>query len=350
MATEPAPGSVPPVERGLDRRVSEVSFDGTFSEAVGRVRDLADATVIVDWPALDAAGVQRTDTVALEINNVTVAGLLDRILTGVEPTGIRLGWHAADDAIHISTRAGLLSRIRVPAAATTARSTGPAGEAPPARTDAADRSAKRPQLHVKGVPLADVIALLREVSGVNFHVNWRSLEVVGVTRDTPVSIEARNISIATALDLITERVSSGGDTFSRIYWVIDDGIVRIATGRALNATPLRTQTYDIGHLLMVIPDFEAPRFDLDALSGEDDDDDEDGDLWGERDEEDEGESVADQKRRLRENLLKIVRNSIGREMWVEGGGRGSVRLIRNRLVVSQTLLGFKLLSETTRLR
>lgn len=52
---------------------------------------------------------------------------------------------------------------------------------------------------------------------------------------------------------------------------------------------------------------------------------------------------------LREGVIGIIRDSIGQDMW-EPSGRGSVKIIGNRLVISQTLLGYKLLDQSLRTR
>ncbi|MFW6132309.1 MAG: hypothetical protein ACOC8F_00320 [Planctomycetota bacterium] len=352
IAAEPDTSPPPAADRMVRRAVPEFTARGTLRDALQRVRRIVGVPVMVDWATLGRAGVRPEATVDLRLTDTTVGGVLDGILTDVEIAGSPLGWYADKQAVHVSTRVGLLDRIPVPPAATVAvrasEEARPAAEEP-----RGPAPARGTEFDVDAVPLGDVIALLRDMSDVNFHVNWKSLELIGVGKSTPVTLKARNISIARALDLVVDQVSEPGDKFSRVYWVIDEGIVRIATGRTLNNTPLRTRVYDVADLLMVIPDFEAPRMNLER-EGEDDEDGDRGGgfgaIWDEEEGAAEGESLPEQRRRLRNALQDIVRDSIGRDMWIEGGGRGSVRLLRKQLVVSQTLLGFKLFDEAMRLR
>ena len=57
----------------------------------------------------------------------------------------------------------------------------------------------------------------------------------------------------------------------------------------------------------------------------------------------EGESAAETRTRTKNSLEKIITDSIGEEMWITGGGKGSVRFFRNKLIISQTRLGYMLM-------
>ena len=45
---------------------------------------------------------------------------------------------------------------------------------------------------------------------------------------------------------------------------------------------------------------------------------------------------------MQDNLLGIIKDSIGADMWAPDG-KGSVQFLGTKLVISQTMLGFKLL-------
>ena len=48
-----------------------------------------------------------------------------------------------------------------------------------------------PELQFDGVGFSDVIDFLRDVSGANIFVNWKSLEAAGVDRNAPVTARLR---------------------------------------------------------------------------------------------------------------------------------------------------------------
>ena len=198
--------------------------------------------------------------------------------------------------------------------------------------------------------LSNVISFIRDVSGVSVHVNWRSLQLAGITRDTPVTLKARNVTVAQVLNLITEDLSPGLDKFSRVYWIVDGGIVRVATGSTFNQQ-LRTRTFDVGDLLLIVPNHDAPALDFGTDRNNDqnrnsdngnsifDDNNDDNDDNNDNNDE---ESLAQQRRKIRESLTQAIKDAIGEDMW-QPQGKGSIRIFRKQLIVSQTLLGFELL-------
>ena len=52
---------------------------------------------------------------------------------------------------------------------------------------------------------------------------------------------------------------------------------------------------------------------------------------------------------VKEGLIAIIKASIGEDMW-QDQGKGSIRIFGNRLIISQTTLGFKLLDKSLRRR
>ena len=48
---------------------------------------------------------------------------------------------------------------------------------------------------------------------------------------------------------------------------------------------------------------------------------------------------------MQETLITTIKESIGEEMW-QPEGKGSIKLLRNNLIITQSLLGFKLMRET----
>ncbi|MHC4983914.1 MAG: hypothetical protein ACYTF6_12210 [Planctomycetota bacterium] len=328
----------------LKRRVEDFSFEGTLEEALSRYEELSGIKIIADWRALEAAGIERTTDVAVEAADTTVAILLKETLDEVEKSSAPILSYIDGETIQITSRAAMVRQVRIASALTAVdRPTFPRSPA---------------EIELEEVPFSEVIDFIREASDVNFHVNWKALALAGVDKMTPVTVKAKGLSFERLLDIITDEVSGGQDKFSRVYWVVDRGIVKISTGEALN-TQLRTEVHDVADLLMVIPDFQSPRIDVEEQMKTDESDDErDGTtfIWEDTDRDDydrreqEEETLAERREKAREDLIELIKSTIGRDMWQDGGGKGSIRLIGKRLVVSQTLLGFKLMSESVRLR
>jgi hypothetical protein len=273
--------------------------------------------------------VKREARVKFEEREARVEELLERTLRLVERARNPLVWYADKQAVHVTSRVAMLKRIEL-AKALAARA----------------RKRRNAEVNIEKMPLGDVIKFLREITQVSFHVNWRALALVGVGEETPVTLKATNITVERALSLIVDQLSTAHDKMQRVYWLIDDGIVRIATGEALNQT-LHVRVYDVTHLLLVVPNFKGPRMALSPTDRKKDSDDNSRiGIWETSDEKDAGkeeETMAEKRKKLRENLVAIIKESIGQDMWTDGGGKGSVRFLRNKLIISQTLLGFRLM-------
>ncbi|MBI1372771.1 MAG: hypothetical protein GC159_08425 [Phycisphaera sp.] len=111
--------------------------------------------------------------------------------------------------------------------------------------------------------LENVIEYLRNVTGVNFFVNWRALEGAGIEPGSTVTLNLANVPADKALKLILDQV--GGDLVPLGY-TVDDGVVTISTLENLGKNTV-IHSYDIRDLLVQAPNFtEAPEFDLAAIS------------------------------------------------------------------------------------
>jgi hypothetical protein len=53
------------------------------------------------------------------------------------------------------------------------------------------------------------------------------------------------------------------------------------------------------------------------------------------------------RQKLRDNLVQSVKDSIGDDMW-KPDGKGSITLLGSKMIISQTLLGFKLMENAGR--
>jgi len=113
---------------------------------------------------------------------------------------------------------------------------------------------------------------------------------------------------------------------------------------------------DAGVVLLVQPDVAGPRIDMEEASQTYGSDQSrgggggGGEMWV-TDEEDrrggEEESYSEQKKKQQEKVIESIKTAIGLDMW-QPDGKGSIRVINSKLVISQTLLGFKLLENALR--
>jgi len=322
--------------------IKRPAVSGTFKDALVKVGKLAKVRIVTDWPAIEATGVKRKTKVTVKCPKANGGQLLDLMLAQVSAKGKPLAWCTVDKTVVVTTQTRLLHRNRLAAAPSKATT---------------QRRAKTPRftkLDFDKIPLKDVIKFLRAASGLNIHVNWKALQVSGIQDDTEINLHVKNITIARALDLVLDQISANKDKYDSVYWVVDEGVVTIATGTALDTT-LQVRTYDVADLLMVIPDFTGPRMDVGNANGTSTNGNNNSNQnWQWNDDSDNkngnnGPSVAEQRKKLRENLIGIIQDAIGKDMW-QPQGKGSIRIFRKRLVISQTKLGFKLMEKAVKPR
>lgn len=352
------PAKVVSAEKAMARELKAPSFSGTLEAALQRVQELAGVRVVASWRVLNACGARRTQPIQVKAKKATVGQFLDMILAKCASGAHPLAWYADDDLVVVTGQNQALDR-RVRLA--------PRAPAAPKRS-AARSTAKLPAprslapagsegLNFDEVPLKDVILYLRQRSGVSIHVNWRALAVAGIDQNTTVTLKLRNVTMRRVLDLLTEQLSASRDRDTSLYWIIDRGVVSIATGAAFN-TDLSVRVIDVADLLFIVPNFKGPRIELnqeDLNSGRNDrssgtgsgsffEDDMEGG-GGERGREFEEEDIREVRERVRKTLVEVIKESIGEEMW-HPTGKGNVRLLGDKMIVSQTKLGFLLLAKS----
>ncbi|MBL9032196.1 MAG: hypothetical protein JNM80_10890 [Phycisphaerae bacterium] len=126
----------------------------------------------------------------------------------------------------------------------------------------ADLGAKRvPSVSFQDHALGDVIQFVQTITQTNLDVDWASLELAGIQKETTVSLNLTNVTYKTLLDRITEKVS-GQDKSSRADWAVIDGVVTIASEDRIRRNTALV-VYDIKDLIIETPDYrDVPRIDL----------------------------------------------------------------------------------------
>ena len=334
--TTTAPASrITPAKRLLGEipKISLVKMP--LSEALDHYAKLTGLSIRADWRALRSVGVLRSSLVTLKASEITFEKLLD----------LTLPWYLSGKTVYVTTQAWVLLRRGSPFVAAARTAPGTVARRAPRRRGAAEISFDE-------MPLKAVLDFFRDISGVNFHVNWRSLEASGISQKTPVTLKVSNISVGRALDLVLDQINVGRDRLGSVYWVVDRGVVEIATGAVLNRKPI-TRVYDVGDLLVAVPNFEGPTIDTGTSGTDSSGGGATGGLFESMDTRTSSstgtssgdESMAEKRQKNRDTLIEVIKMSIGKDMWAPMG-KGSVKIIRDQLIITQTQLGFRLLEGT----
>ncbi len=329
------------MQQRLDAKLPSLKIaNQPLVDALATLGNVSGLRLAVDWESLEATGVKKADPVSVTLTQIKASTALNVILAKVRKRGKPLSWVQGIDAVYVSTQATILSAGRSGPAPTRVTRT----PATSARTPAVKRKKKVRRINLKFTeqPLSEVLAYYQEITRVNMYINWGALQTEGIKKTSPVTLTMNQVTIPQALDLTMKEINGTRGELKKIYWVLDGGVLTISSGTQLNTT-MRSRVYDIADLLKTQPDFEGTRVNLAAIHSTPDDTGE-LDLFGDQDEAPRQATRAELRDRNKKSLVKIIQDSIG-DQWWQPNGKGSIRILRNRMIVSQSLLGFKLMAD-----
>jgi hypothetical protein len=212
----------------LEKRLPEVQFDGnSFNDVIEFLRDVTQTNLLVDWPVLKAAGIDKEETkISLHLRNVTFGKALELILHEAGGKKALLAYMIKNGGIVITTREKILQ------------------DNPPLMTDEALQQLLNkplPEIKFDDNPFNDVIEFLRDVTQANLLVDWKVLNDFGIDKETKISLQQlRGVTLGQALDHILRGV--GGNAVSLGY-MIKSGAIVITTQEkiAQERTPDQSQ-------------------------------------------------------------------------------------------------------------
>jgi uncharacterized membrane protein YgcG len=197
-----------------------------------------------------------------------------------------------------------------------------------------------PESKFTGVGLSDALDFIRDVSGINLNVDWKSLAEAGVTKDAPINLRMYGVSVRRVLNAVLTE-AAGGDTLT---FYVDDGVVEITTKTVADAK-LITRVYPVGDLLVDIPDFtDAPNFDLTQQSsgsgggkgggGGGGGSGGSGGLFSSSSSTTTEKATVKTREEKAQELVDLIMTTVRPEIWKENGGTASIRYFNGHLVVS----------------
>ena len=365
-----AASAKPPVpEDVMAAPLADFAFQGTIRQAIEAIGDKAKVHIEVDWNALASSGAKIDAQVKVAAPKATPGQLLDSALSQAAAAGAPLAWFVADRTVRVTTQRRVLDRaggsfvpVR-PGANEDVRGGATAGGAKsytPSR--AIMRTAGLPDLDLDNVALGDVLEMFRKAAGVNLHVNWPALAVQNIDKSTQVSLHLKGVGVDQAMDLVFEQLNATKDKMGSVYWVVEDGIVIVATGTALDQT-MKTQVKEVADLLMVVPNFTGPTMDMSALgtnngtnkttsgsgstSGNVFNNGNTGSSGTPSALDADATNMAEARKAAADSLIAAYKAQIGADMW-EPQGKGSVRLLGKQMIITQSLLGFELMRKAVK--
>jgi len=198
---------------------------------------------------------------------------------------------------------------------------------------AAEVSAKRalnnvmPEVKFDNVSISDAIDFLRDVSSANIHVNWRALEEIGVGKDTTVNIRLRSVSLRKILSMVLNEAGTG----NLLTYYIDDNVIEVTT-REIADKQLITKIYPVDDLIMEVPDFVGPDFQINQATSA-------GGGGGSgqsllNGSGNTGNEVVQTRAERAQALIDTIEQIIQPDVWNVNGGTGAIRFWNGSLIVT----------------
>jgi hypothetical protein len=206
-------------------------------------------------------------------------------------------------------------------------------------TNARATLAKRMQVaNFNEIALTDVVDYFRDSSGLNIVVDWKELELVGIGKDTTVSMKLRNIPTRVALKNALDAAAPG-----LLTYYISENVITITTQTKADSVMI-IRTYPVQDLLVEIPDFEAPSLSLSdnqggqsgrANRGRNSGGGSGGGLFdnsngkSERDEE-----KSKSKAERAQQLIDLVQTTVRPDIWDVNGGKATIKFFNGNLIIT----------------
>lgn len=234
---------------------------------------------------------------------------------------------------------------------------------------------RMPEVAFNDATLEDALDFLGAFARVNLVVRWDRLADLGIERDEPVTLHTRNLRFGQVLWLVLNQVKGDGPPLA---YRLDDSVLLVTSADDLGQH-LVTRIYDVRDLIMPLEQVR-PRADfgrtrdfvqtvnaqvaegavavtpvLGRLSSG-------VSLWGstniasgagggaqgggqdtaqflfanQNNDEDDGEATEEARRQNLEDLVNLIQTAVEPDSWVVNGGRGTVGVFRDLLVIRNT--------------
>ncbi len=215
----------------LERRIPEVKFASTdLKDTIEFMRDVSGLNIFIHWADLEAGGIATTAPVSLRLRDTKAGDSLALLLTGICNPADPIGYAPTDFGIviaRVSTlkTAGLQPRWPALRAADLVKN----------KTALAPVQAQldreMPEINFNKVGLNDGIDFLRDVTGANIWVDWRSLNAAGILADAPMDLKVKNIPLQTALRQMLAAVST--PKIKLDFLIEESGLIVITTAETI---------------------------------------------------------------------------------------------------------------------
>jgi hypothetical protein len=206
----------------------------------------------------------------------------------------------------------------------------PTAEAPPPVSARAALDRPVPELNADSTPFSRVIESLRGLSGANLVVDWKTLEAAGISKDSPISLNVRNLSFRKMLELTLDQAGPS----TRLVFTVSENVIEITTQEAADAHTV-TRVYDVNEFLMPETiDKAPPNLDLSAVASSSSSSGGGGgtSIFNQSAQAAQSPAAAIQSRA--DALVTVIRSVVRPEIWRENGGTASIQYLLGELIIT----------------
>jgi hypothetical protein len=192
------------------------------------------------------------------------------------------------------------------------------------------------ELNVDGVTLFKVVEFLRDSSGANIIVNWKTLEAAGIAKETPISLQVRDLSLRKMIHLVLNQASPA----TELVFTTDSNVIQITTQEEADKVII-TKVYVVDDLVMTDNGkITPPSMNLTDItkggttsgSGGSSSSTGSSGIFTENTNTSTQSDETSQKRG--EDLASLVRDVVRPTIWKENGGPASIKYFNGKLIVS----------------
>jgi hypothetical protein len=184
-----------------------------------------------------------------------------------------------------------------------------------------------PAAKLDNIPLSDALDFLRDIAGLNIHVDWKSLNAANITKDTQINLDLHDVSADKVLTLILAEAGPG----DLLTYYIDQNVVEITT-KIVADQQMITVVYYVMDLLQPNDTFDYTVQNIGGgsaqVSGGG------GGGGGGQLQAGQNSSASKTIDDKADQLMKLIETVVRPEIWRDNGGTASMAYLNGNLIVT----------------
>jgi hypothetical protein len=184
-----------------------------------------------------------------------------------------------------------------------------------------------PAAKLDNIPFSDAIDFLRDIAGVNIHVDWKTLQAANITKDTLINLNLHDVSAQKILNLILTEAGPG----DVLTYFIDQNVIEITT-RAQADSQMITVVYYVQDLLQPNPSFNYTISNINSGSAQVTGGG--GGGGGQSLTTGQNGQQTQTAEQVGQNLIKLIETVVRPEIWRDNGGQATMDIWNGNLIVT----------------